>query len=194
MMTKEKNLSALESLEVITDAIGKTKENFKANSSYFMLWGWLIALASICFFLLHQYTSFQYYFLPFPVLVAGGIITTLAWFFKRKSAHPTETYLDYFLSRMWLVLGIGFIITVFVAVSQKLPPFLYALIIAAIGTLASGLVMKFRPLIIGGILFFTAAVIGVYIPDGYKPLLLGAAIIAGYLIPGYLLKFKKNNV
>jgi len=191
-MTKEKNLSPIESLEVITEAISKTKENFKANSSYFMLWGWLITLASFGFFLLHQYTGFKYYFLPFPVLVVVGIITTLAWYFKGKSAHPTETYLDYFLSRMWLVLGIGFIITVFVSVSQKLPPFLFTLIIAAIGTLASGLVMKFRPLVTSGILFFAAAITGVYIPDGYKPVLLGAAIIAGYLIPGYLLKAKKN--
>jgi hypothetical protein len=192
MMTKEKNLSPIESLEVITEAISKTKENFKANSSYFMLWGWLIALASFGFFLLQQYTGFKYYFLPFPVLVVGGIITTLAWYFKGKSVHPTETYLDYFLSRMWLVLGIGFIITVFVSVAQKLPPFLFTLIIAAIGTLASGLVMKFRPLVTGGILFFAAAIIGVYMPDIYKPLLLGAAIIAGYLIPGYLLKSNKK--
>ncbi len=192
MMTQEKNLSALESLQVITEAISKTKEDFKENSFYFMLWGWLITLASFSFFVLHQYTAFQYYFIPFPVLVAAGIITTLTWFFKRKSAHPTEGYLNYFLSRMWLVIGISFIITVFVSVSQKLPPFLYTLIIAAIGTLVSGLAMKFKPLITGGILFFAAAVTGVYIPDNYKPLLLGAAIIAGYLVPGYLLKSKKK--
>jgi hypothetical protein len=191
-MTNEKSLSALESLQVITDAISKTKEDFKENSFYFMLWGWLITLASFSFFVLHQYTAFQYYFLPFPVLVVAGIITTLTWFFKRKSAHPTEGYFNYFLSRMWLVIGISFIITVFVSVSQKLPPFLYTSIIAAIGTLVSGLAMKFNPLITGGILFFSAAVIGIYIPAGYQPALFGTAIIAGYLIPGYLLKSKKK--
>jgi hypothetical protein len=187
----KKNLSALESLQVITEAISKTKEDFKENSSYFMLWGWLIALASFSFFVLHQYTAFQYYFLPFPVLVAAGIITTLTWFFKRKSAHPTEGYLNYFLGRMWLVVGISFIIAVFVAVSEKLPPFLYTSIIAAIGTLISGLAMRFNPLITGGVLFFIAAVIGIYIPAAYQPVLFGMAVIAGYLIPGYLLKSAK---
>jgi hypothetical protein len=190
-MTNEKSISALESLQVITEAISKTKEDFRENSFYFILWGWLIALASFSFFVLHQYTAFQYYFLPFPVLVAAGIITTLTWFFKRKSAHPTEGYLNYFLSRMWLVVGISFIIVVFVAVAQKLPPFLYTSIIAAIGTLVSGLAMKFNALITGGILFFIAAVVGVYIPVGYEPALFGAAVIAGYLIPGYLLKSAK---
>ena len=184
-------LSPQEGLALIEDIIARTKAQYRNNSFYFMLWGWLIALASFSFFVLHQYTAFQYYFLPFPVLVAVGIITTLTWFFKRKAAHPTEGYLNYFLSRMWLVIGISFIITVFVAVSQKLPPFLFTLIIAAIGTLVSGLAMKFKPLITGGILFFIAAVIGVFMPDSYKPLLSGIAIIAGYLVPGYLLRSAK---
>jgi hypothetical protein len=192
MKTIEKQLSPQESLALIADAIRKTKDNFKDNSSYFMLWGWLIAIASFSFFALHQFTAFKFYFLPFHLLVAAGIITTLVWYFKRKGADPTETYLGYFFSRLWLVLGLGFIVIVFVSVSQKLPPFLYTLVIAAIGTLISGLAMKFKPLIIGGMLFFAAAITGVYIPDVYKPLLAGIAIIAGYLIPGYLLKTAKE--
>jgi hypothetical protein len=48
--------------------------------------------------------------------------------------------------------------------------------------------MKFRPLVRGGILFFAAAVAGVYMPDSYLPLLTGLAMVGGYLIPGYLLK------
>jgi len=192
MKTIEKQLSPQESLALITDAIRKTKDNFKDNSSYFLLWGWLIATASFSFFALHQFTAFKFYFLPFPLLVAAGIITTLVWYFKRKAADPTETYLDYFFSRLWLVLGLGFIVIVFVSISQKLPPFLYTLVIAAIGTLVSGLAMKFKPLIIGGMLFFSAAIAGVYVPDVYKPLLAGIAIIAGYLIPGYLLKTTKE--
>jgi hypothetical protein len=191
MKIEDKPLSPLESLEVITNAIRKTKDNFKENSSYFMLWGWLIAIASLSFFVLHQYTAFKYYFLPFPVLVAPGIVITLTWYFKKRSVSQTETYSDYFFSRLWLVLGMGFIAVVFVSVSQKIPPFLYTLVIAAIGTLASGLAVKFKPLIIGGVLFFAAAIVGVYLPDAYKPLLTGAAIVAGYLVPGYLLKSAK---
>ena len=191
MKIEDTPLSPLESLTLISDAIRKTKDNFKENSSYFMLWGWLIAVASFAFFVLQQYTAFKYYFLPFPVLVVTGIVVTLSWYVKRRSANQTETYSGYFFSRMWLVLGLGFIAVVFVSVSQKVPPFQYTLIIAAIGTMVSGLAMKFKPLVIGGVLFFAAAIIGLYIPDAYKPLLAGAAIVAGYLIPGYLLKSAK---
>jgi hypothetical protein len=192
MESGEKILSPQESLQVITEAINRTKENYKENSFYFTLWGWLIATASLSFFLLHEYTTFQYYFLPFPVLVTAGIITTLLSYSKRKSISRTETYLSYFFSRLWLVLGISFVVIVFINVSQKLPPFTYTLLLAGIGTLISGLVMKFNPLKIGGILFFISSIVCIYLPDGYKPLLSFIAIIAGYLIPGYLLKSSQS--
>jgi hypothetical protein len=190
MTTEENSLTPQENLQLITDAITRTKENIKQNSFPFLLWGWLIAIASFSFFLLHQYTSFQYYFLPFPVLGITGVITTIIYY-RQKISTSTVSYLSNFLYKMWLVLGISFFAVVFINVSQNHPPFTYTLIIAAIGTLASGLVMKFNPLIIGGILFFVAAIASVYVSNDYKVLLHGIAIICGYIIPGYLLKSAK---
>ena len=192
MMTScDKPLSPHESLSLITEAISKTKENIRDNSFPLLLWGWLIATASFAYFLLQQYTHSRFYFIPFPVLAAVGIITTIIWYSNQKSASPTETYLNFFLSRMWLVLGVSFLGVVFVSVSQNLMPFTYTLMVAAIGTIVSGLVMKFTPLTIGGTLLLISALISIYIPDHYKALLHGAAIVSGYLIPGYLLKNTK---
>jgi general stress protein CsbA len=193
MTTYDKPFSPQESLSLITEAISKTKENIKENSFPFLLWGWLITIASFSYFLLQQYTGFRFYFIPFPVLVAAGIIATVIWYAKQKSTSATETYLNYFLSRMWLVLGINFLAVVFINVSQNLTPFTYTLMLAAIGTLVSGLIMKFTPLTIGGVIFLASALISIYIPDDYKALLHGVAMVAGYLIPGYLLKNKKHN-
>ena len=188
MTPEERILLPQESLALIAEAIRKTKENFRENSRFFLLWGWLIAAASVAFFLLHQYTVTRFYFLPFPVLSLVGIVTTLLWYRQGKAEAPTETYLGYFFNRLWLVLGLSFILVVYISVSRGWPPFLYTLIVAAIGTTVSGLAMKFRPLVWGGALFFAAAVAGVYLPDAYLPLLTGLAMIGGYLIPGYLLK------
>ena len=187
MNSDEKNLTHLESLQVITDAIGRTKDNFRENSFYFMLWGWLVAIASFSFFIL-QYAGFDFYFLPFPVLATIGIIVTILRYTKQKSIAPTESYLTYFLSRLWLVLGISFITVVFINVSQGSTPFTYTLIIAAIGTLVSGLVMQFTPMVVGGIIFLVSAIVSIFTPEEYRVLLHGVAIITGYLIPGYLLK------
>lgn len=188
MTPEERTLLPQESLTLIAEAIRKTKENFRENSRFFLLWGWLIAAASLGFFLLRQYTATRFFFLPFPVLSVAGIVTTLVWYRQLRTVAPTETYLGYFVNRLWLVLGISFILVVYISVSRGWPPFLYTLIVAAIGTTVSGLAMKFRPLVWGGALFFAAAVAGIYLPDAYLPLLTGLAMIGGYLVPGYLLR------
>ena len=189
-MDTEKTLSPQESLELIADVISKTKDNIRENSFCFLLWGWLIAFASFAFFFLRHYTSFKYYFIPFPILAGVGVITTII-FFKRKKAENTLTYATYFINKMWAVLALCFILVVFINVSQGKVPFTYTLIVAGVGTLVSGWVMKFQPLIIGGILFFAFALVSIYVVDEYKPLLNGIAIVAGYLVPGYLLKNSK---
>lgn len=189
-MIEETPLSPGEGLALIQGVIARTKERYRDNSFYFMLWGWLIAVAGAAFFVLHRLTGFRFFFLPFPVLVATGIITSILHYLRRP--RSVETYTDFFFSRLWLAVGIGFIVTVAVAVSQGLSPILFAIVVAGIGTLVSGSIMRFRPLIAGGALFFVAAISGIFIPDGYRPLLLSAAIVLGYLLPGYLLK--KNEV
>jgi hypothetical protein len=188
MIPDERILLPQESLALIAEAIRKTKENYRENSRFFLLWGWLIVTASLGFYVLRQYTATRFFFLPFPVLSAVGIVMSLVWYRQLKAEAPTETYLGYFFNRMWLVVGIGFIVVVFVSVSRGWSPFLYTPVVAGIGTLVTGLAMKFRPLVWGGILFFTAAVAGIYLPNAGLPLLNGLAMIGGYLVPGYLLK------
>ena len=112
MIPEERMLLPEESLALIAEAIRKTKENFRENSRFFLLWGWLITAASLGFFLLRQYTGTRFYFLPFPVLAAAGIVTTLWWYRQLKAKSPTETYLGYFVNRLWLVVGLSFILVV----------------------------------------------------------------------------------
>jgi len=188
MESQDKKLTHSESLEIIAEAISRTKIDYRDNSFYFLLWGWLVALASFAFFVLHHFTGIKLYFIPFPVAAIAGIITTTAHYIKHKSIASTESYLTFYLSRLWLVLGLSFIMVVFINVSQNHTPFTYTLIIGGIGTLVSGLVMRFKPMIWGGVCFLLSAILSIYIPEGYTVLLHGIAVITGYLIPGYLLK------
>ncbi|MBT1698053.1 hypothetical protein KK083_14265 [Fulvivirgaceae bacterium PWU4] len=188
MEPEEKNISHLESLHVIADAISRTKDNFRENSFYFLLWGWLITAASVAFFILQQYTTVHIFFVPFPIAAATGGIVTIVRYLKHRSVAPTESYITYFLSRLWMVLGLNFVAVVFINVSQNQQPFTYTLILAGIGTFVSGLVMKFRPMTVGGIVCLISAMVIVYVPQDYRVLLHGAAVVSGYLVPGYLLK------
>jgi hypothetical protein len=186
MESFENELKPSESLQLIVDVIGRTRENLKEHGYLFLLWGWLIAIASILFFLLHTYTSFRLYFLPFPILALTGIIVTLVSWSKRS--RTSETYIGYYLKRLWQALGLGFIVVVFINVVEGHPPFTYTILLGGIGTLVSGLVLKFRPLIIGGLIFIALTIVSIFVTDVYAPLLQAVAVVAGYLIPGYLLK------
>ncbi|WP_205529515.1 hypothetical protein [Taibaiella koreensis] len=191
MEMEEKSLSPQEGLQLIADAIAMTKGNIRQNSFSFLLWGWLVAIASFLFFILQHYTLTQFYFLPFPIFAFCGIVITIIYY-RQKVSVATISYLTDFLYKMWLVLGFSFFAVVFINVSQHHVPFTYTLIIAAIGTAASGLVMRFSPLILGGFVLFIAAIITVYLADEYKVLVHGIAFILGYIIPGYLLKFSSK--
>jgi hypothetical protein len=186
-MDNEKTLSPQESLNVILKAISSTKNSIRCNSFYFLLWGWLIAVASFGFFIMKVFFHAWFHFVLFPILAfSGGIITIVHY--SRKRVVSTESYVSHFLSRLWAVLGIAFIMTVFINVSHHEPPFTYTLMLAGIGTLVSGWVMKFRPLIFGGALFLVSSLASVYVLPEYQALLQGIAVVAGYLVPGYLLK------
>lgn len=190
MNTTEHNLEPAQSLQLITEMIGRTRENLKVHSFLYLVWGWIIALASLLFFVLHTYTSSRWFFLPFPVLSGIGIILTVRYHTGRR--YASETYLAFYLRSLWLVLGLGFILTVFVSLSLKLQPFSFTLLIGGIGTLISGLMLRFRPLIIGGLLFFGFAIASVFTDEIYRPLLQGIAVVSGYLVPGYLLKYART--
>jgi hypothetical protein len=73
----ENEVNPAESLKMISKVIGKTKENIRLHSFPFLLWGWLITIASLLFFVLRSYTHFKSYFLPFPILVIAGIGLTI---------------------------------------------------------------------------------------------------------------------
>src|SRR5260221_14450794 len=102
----EEELDPAQSLQVITAVIAKTKENIKEHSFLFLLWGWLIAISSFSFFMIHAYTSFKLFFLPFPVLSFTGIIISVLYYTGR-SPKP-ETYINYYLKKLWLGLCLNF--------------------------------------------------------------------------------------
>lgn len=186
-MENEKTLSPQESLDVILKAISSTKTSIRSNSFYFLLWGWAVAIASFSFFVLKVYFHVWFHFVLFPILTfIAGIITIVHY--SRRKAVSTESYVSSFLGRMWAVLGIAFIMTVFINVSHGEAPFTSTMMLAGIGTLVSGWVMKFKPLIFGGVVFLVSSLVSVYVAQEYKPLLQGIAVVAGYLVPGYLLK------
>ena len=189
MKQAEPILSPAESLQLIAGVMAGTKEVIRPWRFVFLLWGWLIFTASICFFVLKEYTDFRFFFLPFPVLVITGILLTMRHY--RKQQYTSEGYADHYMKQLWTVLGIAFVVVVAVSLIRHIPPFTYTMVIGGIGTLVTGKIIRFKPLVFGGVVFLALAVVSVFTADAYKPLLQAAGVLFGYLAPGYLLKRSK---
>ncbi len=69
----------------------------------------------------------------------------------------------------------------------------FILMLIGLPTFLSGIIIKFRPLVIGGIVFWVLSIAANYSGDNLSPLIMAAAVIAGYLIPGYLLKKRAGH-
>lgn len=68
------------------------------------------------------------------------------------------------------------------------------LVLYGMPTFLSGVILKFRPLIIGGICCWLLAIVSPFVDNDFQLLLLATGVCAGWIIPGYILRnrFKKN--
>jgi len=184
------NLSASESLEIITRMIRKTQGNVKKSGFYFLFWGWVIAIANVGMFLLIQIEYSRPYLIWLITLPA--FLVSFLYGLKHRKESRVVTHID--KTTMWLWITFGLSIFTLVpfgsAINWNLNPVI--LIMTVIPTLVSGILIRFKPLILGGVCIWLCGVICFLVEFPYQYLVGAIAIICGYLIPGYMLKFKRD--
>lgn len=194
------NLSPEESFTIINKAISNFKINYKENAKSFLIFGWIFTLASLSNFIilriLHSQEAYQLMG-PYSLgnwLVFGIIGFIFLYFMIRKEKRVKRVYshLDGYNKKLWGVTAISFVIGTIICIKLNIAPPPVMLLIAGIATTTTGLLIKFRPLTIGGLAFFAFSIAATFITNEYLALLVCGAIICGYLIPGYLLKSAKE--
>jgi hypothetical protein len=188
-----------ESLDLINKHISNFKLNYKVSGNIFLLWGWLLTLASFSnFIILKILDSKEAYdlmgILSISNWVAFALIGFLILFFMERKTNKSKkvySYLEGYIKNLWIVAAASFFIGTFLCVKLGINPPPIMLLIAGIATTTSGLLIKFKPVIIGGLAFFIFSIASTYVSNEYLALFVGLAIICGYLIPGYFLKSAK---
>jgi len=187
MENKEKFMTGEESLKIITDMINKTKVNIRQGSFHLLFWGWLIFACSLSEYLLWKFTDYATPWYVWFFMVPGVMISMIYGFTTGRKAK-VHTYAD--MLYMWTWMGfLAAAIVLFVIVSKHMEtvaPFILTL--AAMPTFISGFIIKFKPLIFGGITFWILALIAHFAGPSVAPLAVPVAMLTGYLIPGYLLR------
>lgn len=176
-------LTPEKSLEIISQMIEESKQTYKHHSFYFLLWGWLMIGAAMSQYVLLEIEN-KYHFLSWIVFsIIGGVITVIK---GRKDEKVHKTLADKVMSFTWLGFMVTMIITLIAVVPSNPNPFV--LLLAGLATFITGALTQFKGFIIGGIIFWIAAIISFQIDVQSSLLVYSFAMLFGYLIPGYLLK------
>lgn len=192
METNEKTLTGEESLKIITEMIGKTKSNMRQNSFHLLFWGWLIFACSASEYILYNFTDFSH---PWSVwfFVIPGVFVSLIYGFVKGRREKVFTYADMVYVWTWMAFLITSVI-MFIFLSDSPGSYAqYILLLAGFPTFISGIVLKFKPLIIGGMTFWALSLVANFAGPQISSLAMPVAVITGYLIPGYMLRKKVDH-
>jgi hypothetical protein len=192
MENEEKLMTGEESLKIITDMINKTKVNIRQGSFHLLFWGWLIFICSLSEYLLWKFTDLATPWYIWFLVIPGAFVSMIYGFINGRKAK-VHTYAEMIYVWTWM----GFLaaaIVLFIIISkhmETIAPFILTL--AAMPTFISGFIIRFKPLIFGGITFLIFALIAHFAGPSVAPLAVPVAMLTGYLIPGYLLRKKVDH-
>lgn len=190
MNPKTEDLSAHESLSIITAMIQDAKGKVQRNSFFFLLWGWVVAIANLGLYVLIQAGIEKPYYI-WSITIPAWILTL--WKVRQlKGQRQAKSHFDTITTWLWMSFGlVVFTLVVFGSrINYQLSPVI--LIVSALPTLVSGIIVRFRPLIYGAVAFWISGIISFLVSFETQPLIGGLAIICGYLIPGYMLRNKSE--
>jgi hypothetical protein len=192
MENEEKVMTGEESLKIITEMINRTKATICQGSFYLLFWGWLVFICSFSEYLIRKLSD---YASPWNVwlLVIPGIVVSMVYGFVKGRKANVHSYTAAIYMWTWL----GFLASAVILYAvvwgrwDMLSPLILTLV--AVPTFISGIILRFRPLIIGAVSFWIFALVSRFAGPEIAPLAVPVAMLTGYLIPGYLLKRKESH-
>lgn len=195
---EEKQISGQESLMLIQQMIDTAKKEQKDDGRGWIIWGWMLFLAS----LLTIFNMRFHWFQPFFFWNVFGIITILTMtyesvqnLFIRKRERVRTYTKDLFQKLNW-----GFFISlmfIIVAINVGISPlygFPLLINLYAFWILIYGSALNFKPSVIASFITWVLGFAALFCKNFETVMLLHAlAVLAGYIIPGHIAnrEFKK---
>lgn len=187
MENKNDNLDAQQSLDLITNMIRQTQGNVSDSSFYFLLWGWVITICNFGMYGLMKFFSPAYAAIVWTLCIPAWI-ATMIYGNKQDKSRTVTTHLDKI--SMWLWIGLGIAIIPAWVFGSKINWMVNGVILMQVGlaTFVSGIIIRFKPLVFGGITFWIGATLCYLVSPIDQYLVGGITVILGYLVPGYMLR------
>jgi FtsH-binding integral membrane protein len=187
MKHDEELLTPQESLRVIRETIDLAKHNVRENGFHFLLWGWLVMLTCLASYFLALNDQPRADTLPWMIMMAIGIPAALIYERRRDKKRQPENMVRDWYGLIWLGFGISLFLVISLSVQARLSPIPFILVLVGFATFMSGILLRFRPLVVGAVVMWVAAAVCLAVPAQAHTLVQGVATGLGYLVPGYLL-------
>jgi len=200
---EDKNMTERESLQIIQQMIQTAKQEQKDDGKGWIIWGWLLFLASIFTYLNLKFNWVSPFFFwnifGLITLVLLGTRAVRQLFYKKKESVRTYT------KDLFDKLNIGFVISLLLiifsmnhlnSVDSVMPQKGFALLLGLYGfwILIYGAALNFKPSIIGAYITWALAFVSLFVTKfQYTMLLHAAAALCGYIIPGHLANKEFNK-
>ncbi|SMB87640.1 hypothetical protein SAMN00120144_1383 [Hymenobacter roseosalivarius DSM 11622] len=184
----ENPMSPADSLRLIQTMIHTAKQDLSDHSFELLLWGWLVFAAATSHYGLLK-IGYDKPWLAWPVLMSLGTVAAFVNGARRGRRERVRTAQRDFMTFLWA--GFGVLMLMLIGVGTVVGwKTAYPLIIAlyGLGTFATGGALRFRPLIWGGAACWLLATVAFRVSFETQLLLVAAAVLVAYIVPGHLLK------
>ena len=188
--------SSKDQIQAIASVINNTRENLKPLSINFIFWGCLVIVMSLFNYAFPSLIASTQYgdVLFWTVLPLLGMILTIYYNIKYRNKTGYETYLNRVIKIIWGVFNVSWIYIIALSFTIKsfhpVPPILFLLGMMLIIT---GLIIKFKPITLGGI-FLTIFTFYLNFNPGINLLLVNIiGVSLGMLVPGLSLFYSKSG-
>lgn len=192
-MTPNSNFSENESLLLIQQMISIAKDEQKDDGRGWIIWGWLLLLASVFTYinLDTKWVATFFFWNLFGLLAIILMVFEMAQnrFLKKKRKVVTYT------AELFAKLNGGFFLflaLIIVSINMGVPPvkgFSVLIALYSFWMLIYGAALRFKPSIYAAYFCWGLAFAGLWVPNNrfdITMILHGVAILAGYIIPGYI--------
>lgn len=186
-----------ESFRIIEDMIATAKQEVGNDGQLYLSWGYLVLAAGLIHYALLSFTNFGMPWLPWPVLMLAGGVYQFIYVYRRERNKRSSSAIERMLSYLWIAVFIGLMMVLglvgykeFIVEKNGHLAYVLVLILYGIGSFVSGGVLRFPPLIVGGIFTWVIAIIAYQVSFDIQLLLVSLAIVASYIVPGHMLMAK----
>ena len=203
METKQQNSDSFDenqSLKVIKEMIQVSQKKLKNDGILFILWGWIMFYGGIKGFIVREFImTYQFQrLLDNSGTILGLFVLVYTIFYLWKQHKKVQTYIGISLRYVWFAMFGCFVLinliqaNVVHKINFELQHPIFMVIIAY-ATVITGGILRYKLVIIGGIVFGVIALLSSYLPLSYQLLLESIAWLIAFIVPGHYLYAKRKS-